>query len=216
MPKPATSSSSASAAAPDATGAVDQRVVKALSHPLRTRILQRLGDGVASPNQLSRALDEPLGNVSYHVRILLEHECIELVDTRPRRGALEHFYRPLVRPMLGDSEWHALPATLRRQLTGRTLADLLEDARHAAETGGFDGEHVHVIRMLLDLDDAGWEALSALLNDTLEEAMRIEQASIDRRDGDGRRDVSSGEVGLLLFERPEPAAAGPATRRAAP
>jgi hypothetical protein len=47
---------------------------------------------VASPSELPDALGEPLGNVSYHVRILRELDCIELVRTEPRRGALEHFY----------------------------------------------------------------------------------------------------------------------------
>jgi DNA-binding transcriptional ArsR family regulator len=184
-------------------GAVDQRVVKALSHPLRTRILQRLGESIASPNQLATELGEPLGNVSYHVRILLEYECIELVDTRPRRGAIEHFYRPLVRPMLGDAEWQALPPTLRRQLAGRTLAQLVSEAREAAENGAFDAEHVHVMRMLFDLDEEGWRAMSALLDDTLAGAVRIHEESVARRAGaKDATQVRSGAVGLLLFERP--------------
>ena len=79
---------------------VDERLAKALSHPLRPRILQRLADGaVASPNQLAEALGERLGNVSYHVRILRELGLVELVRTEPRRGALEHFYRATSEPM---------------------------------------------------------------------------------------------------------------------
>jgi DNA-binding transcriptional ArsR family regulator len=190
-------------AASPAAGALDQRIVKALSHPLRTRILQRLGEGVASPNQLARALGEPLGNVSYHVRILLEHECIELVETRPRRGAIEHFYRPLIRPMLGDAEWQALPVALRRELSGRTLAELFAEARSAAEAGGFDGEHVHVARMRFALDEAGWEAMSALMAEALDGAMRIAEESLDRRAAGGEPPAPrAGEVGLVLFERP--------------
>ena len=68
--------------------ALDQRLIKALAHPLRERILQALNENVASPAQLARALDEPLGNVSYHVKILLECEAIELVRTAPVRGAI--------------------------------------------------------------------------------------------------------------------------------
>jgi hypothetical protein len=33
-----------------------------------------------------------LSNVSYHVRQLAKAGLIELVATRPRRGALEHYY----------------------------------------------------------------------------------------------------------------------------
>jgi DNA-binding transcriptional ArsR family regulator len=188
---------------PPVADPVDQRVVKALSHPLRTRILQLLSDRVASPNEMAKALGEPLGNVSYHVRILLDHECIELVETKPRRGALEHFYRPLMRPMLGDAEWQALSPELRSQITGRTLTDLFADARGALERGGFEGEHAHVVRMLLDLDGRGWNELDALVGRTLEELMRLQEESVNRRatrgDGDGDR---AGAIGLLVFERP--------------
>jgi hypothetical protein len=62
---------------------------KALASPVRLRILERLGDhGVASPGELADALGEPLGKVNYHVRILREHDCLDVVRTEPRRGAL--------------------------------------------------------------------------------------------------------------------------------
>ena len=55
-------------------------MAKALAHPLRARLFQRLAEGVASPNELSRELGEPLGNVSYHVKTLLKLGCVELVE----------------------------------------------------------------------------------------------------------------------------------------
>lgn len=48
---------------------------------------------VASPNELAEALDEPLTNVSYHVRMMHDLAVLELVEIEPRRGALEHYYR---------------------------------------------------------------------------------------------------------------------------
>jgi len=68
-------------------------LAKAAAHPLRVCILASLQQGLASPNQLAKELDEPLGNVSYHVKTLLDYGCVELVKTEPRRGAVEHFYR---------------------------------------------------------------------------------------------------------------------------
>lgn len=65
-------------------------------HPLRWQILTEMQSRKltpqASPNELHRTLDQPLGNVSYHVRILAEHGLIECVRTEQRRGALEHYY----------------------------------------------------------------------------------------------------------------------------
>jgi DNA-binding transcriptional ArsR family regulator len=67
---------------------------KAVAHPLRLRILETIEQlgGIASPNQIAGVLGEPLGNVSYHVKTLLEYGWLDLVKTEPRRGAVEHFY----------------------------------------------------------------------------------------------------------------------------
>jgi DNA-binding transcriptional ArsR family regulator len=72
-----------------------ERMAKANTHPTRRRILDALaGEEPMSPNGLSQQLDEPLGNVSYHVKTLVEDaQLLELVDTKQRRGALEHYYR---------------------------------------------------------------------------------------------------------------------------
>lgn len=68
---------------------------RALSHPLRIEILRALAiDGVEklSPRELHEDLEQPLGNVSYHVRTLNGLGLIRLVDKQPRRGAIEHYY----------------------------------------------------------------------------------------------------------------------------
>ncbi len=39
---------------------------------------------------MAKEFDESLPLVSYHVRILRELSCLELVRTTPRRGAIEH------------------------------------------------------------------------------------------------------------------------------
>src|SRR5215216_8183308 len=69
------------------TNISDPRYVKALSHPLRVRILALLQERTASPRELADWLDAPLGTVSYHVRTL--HDCgmIELVRESQVRGA---------------------------------------------------------------------------------------------------------------------------------
>ncbi len=74
--------------------AVDARVVKALSHPTRVRILELLQEReLASPVELAGQLGIPLGTVSYHVRRLEQLGFIELATRTQRRGAIEHHYR---------------------------------------------------------------------------------------------------------------------------
>ena len=182
---------------------LDERLAKALSHPLRQRILQRLNEGgVKSPNELSRELGDPLGNVSYHVRILRELDCVELVRTEQRRGALEHYYRATAQPWLDDKQWARLPAAFRRKTHGRTLSALLEAASDASQAGGFDDPEVTLAHVELELDDQGWKDMVQLLNDTHESALRINAESQKRQGKSGATgEAVRTELGLLHFRR---------------
>lgn len=75
----------------DASG--DQRLLKALAHPLRAKALPLFAEGMVSPIQAARQLDVDVSHLAYHIRVLHQLGFIELVETRQRRGALEHFYR---------------------------------------------------------------------------------------------------------------------------
>src|SRR4051794_26333096 len=67
----------------------------ALRHELRRRIMQILGrspNHPISPREVSGELQQPLSNVRYHVRVLAECKAINLVETKPVRGSMQHFY----------------------------------------------------------------------------------------------------------------------------
>jgi len=74
-------------------GALD-RVLSALSHPIRRRILGELANGPDSASSLARKFEMDLGVVSYHLNKVLAGQCkvVELVDTVPRRGSVEKIY----------------------------------------------------------------------------------------------------------------------------
>jgi DNA-binding transcriptional ArsR family regulator len=80
-------------------------VVKALSHPLRAAILERLEQVVLSPKELAHELGAPLSVISYHVQELHRLGLIELVRTEQRRGAVQHWYRGKVRAVLSRREF---------------------------------------------------------------------------------------------------------------
>src|SRR3954449_5452750 len=142
------------------------RIAKALAHPLRARILQRLGERVASPGDLAVELGAPLGVVSYHVRMLRDYECVELVRTEPRRGALQHFYRATARPRFDQEQWRTLPSGLRRELAAETIQELVDDLGVAADAGMLDDPQMTVERTPLVLDERGWNKLNRLLAPT--------------------------------------------------
>jgi DNA-binding transcriptional ArsR family regulator len=66
----------------------------AIAHPLRRRILRRLGERgePTSPIQLANELSGPLGKVAYHVRVLWRLGALSAAGEQQVRGAVEHFY----------------------------------------------------------------------------------------------------------------------------
>jgi DNA-binding transcriptional ArsR family regulator len=185
--------------------AVDSRLAKALAHPLRVQLLAALNEGVASPNELAKKLDEPLTNVSYHVRMLHDLGCIELVETEPRRGALEHYYRAVVRPFFGERDWKRLPKNARGSISDAVLQLVWEDASEAIKGGLFDErEDRHLSRSVLKVDEQGWEELHDLLAETLDGAMQIQADSASRASKDGDDTFS---VNLVMMTHPTPTSA---------
>src|SRR5919199_5634467 len=138
---------------PQDAGELDEGLLKAISHPLRHRLLGMLDGRVASPNQLARELGLPLGRVSYHIRLLSDLGAIELVRTEPRRGALEHFYRAVTTVWFSESDWQKLPRSARRGILGQNLQHIFSAVTAAAEGGGFDNTASVVLRAPLELDE---------------------------------------------------------------
>lgn len=143
---------------------LENSVAKAFAHPLRVRILGILNEKVASPNLLSQELDQSLNLVAYHVRVLEKYRCIELVDTKQRRGATEHFYRASASQLLSDSEMAHFEALEDRQLS----------------------------RTRMRVDERGWREVNELLEETRKELSRIESAArkrlrVNRETGTGAK-----------------------------
>jgi DNA-binding transcriptional ArsR family regulator len=182
---------------------ITQQLAKALAHPLRVRILTSLHKGISSPNQLSQELGEPLGNVSYHVKTLLEYDCVELVKTEPRRGAVEHFYRATERAFFSDSDWAKIPASARKGISGVTLESMGQDVTEAMVAGTIDGRtDTHVSLTGLLLDEKGWKELNGILLETLNRAIEIQEESASRL-ADDKSDAIPTKLAILHFESPQ-------------
>lgn len=80
-----------------------ERIVAALKHPWRVRILElAIAQDRVTPRDLAAELDVDLSRLSYHVRALRDAELLELVEVQPTRNALVHVYRaaPTAAPAL--------------------------------------------------------------------------------------------------------------------
>jgi Helix-turn-helix domain len=183
---------------------VEQIVAKAFAHPLRVQILIILNERVASPNLLAQELDQSLNLVAYHVRVLEKYDCIELVDTKQRRGATEHFYRATRRQFLSDAEWARMPQSLRPGLSGAMLKSMFDDIEEAVKSGTFDEkEDRHLTRTPLVVDKEGWSEVNALLLETYDKVMEIQSDSHARLGKSGEQGMNT-KVEMLHFLSPEP------------
>ncbi|MCW2987322.1 MAG: transcriptional regulator, ArsR family [Solirubrobacterales bacterium] len=182
---------------------VEQIVAKAFAHPLRVQILIILNERVASPNLLSQELDQSLNLVAYHVRVLEKYDCIELVDTKQRRGATEHFYRATRRQFLSDSEWARMPESLRPGLAGAMLKSVFDDVEEASKSGTLDevGD-LHLSRTPMVVDEQGWSDVSTVLKSTLDRVLEI-QAEASARIAAGDEPGILSKVHLLHFKSPD-------------
>jgi DNA-binding transcriptional ArsR family regulator len=192
---------------------VDTRVVKAIAHPLRHRILAILNERVASPKEIADELGEKLPNVSYHVKTLDELGAIELVDTAPRRGAVEHYYRALMRPFFSDESWAELPVSTRRSVFESNLRHIFRDVGAAVAGEGFDDPHTHVSRTPVVLDAKGYEQMTDLLAKTLDRVLDLQEKAASRMVRT-KEDGRVTEVVIMHFDKiPESAATTNPKRR---
>jgi DNA-binding transcriptional ArsR family regulator len=158
----------------------DPRYVKAMSHPLRVRILALLDERPASPVELSGWLGSTLGTTAYHVRTLERLGLIELMGESRVRGAVEHHYRARERPSVSDEAWAAAPAIAKQAAVSASLETIDAYAHAASEAGGFDDGDAHLTRAALHLDARGFEDVSQACLRILAQLDRIEEAATKR------------------------------------
>jgi len=183
---------------------VDPRLVKALDHVLRQHILLATVAGEVSPNELSKALDEGLSQVSYHVKVLRD-DCegmIEETRTEPRRGAVEHYYRASAKTLFPAKAWRRLKKGLRAVVGAGQASDLFNDLADALKAGKLQGDHDHITRTPLILDAEGERNVKAIAERATKEIENEQRSTAERMEkanGDGGK-ATGYTFALLAFE----------------
>lgn len=182
--------------------AIDQGFVKSLAHELRVEILAILTERMASPNELSKMLDEGLSQISYHVSVLRDYGRIELVKTEPRRGAVEHYYRATSKTLLPAKTWRGVKKGLRAVIGGGLASDLFNDLADALSAKKLTETGSHISRMPLVLDAEGQgnvEAMAERFTKEVEDEQRASVARAAKANGNAAS-VKGYTVGVLAFE----------------
>jgi hypothetical protein len=113
----------------------DRRLIKAIGHPVREHILAVFNERIASAREIGDELGADVSSFYHHIEELERLECIELVETKQRRGAKEHFFRAKASLFFDDAAWQLLPSTLKDDQTASILQLLLNDIVGALKRG---------------------------------------------------------------------------------
>ena len=180
---------------------INQRLIKALAHPLRVRILAYMNDREWSPNELSEKLNEGLSQVSYHVKVLKDFEMIEPTKTVPRRGAVEHYYRAIERAYIPRWMARLLPR-LGNEIVGSNILEAMEDDLVASIDSGkfYEREDTHASYTPVTLDSIGCEEADDVAIRAIGEILEIQGKSANRRaNGEGDGEYIPVSAAFLVF-----------------
>jgi hypothetical protein len=191
-----------------------ETICTVLKHPLRVRILEVLNEGPRSPSQFVEegliprqffsSYQQALSLAAYHFRELEKEGCLEVIESIPRRGAVEHVYRGLARVYFNDAEFERMPRSTRRKLSRISLQGLIARADRAVAEDTFDARtDRHLTWMPMQLDERGWKEVIATLAATFGELTQIRHDARDRLAASGE-EVVPATVAILGFESPPP------------
>lgn len=177
-----------------------------LAHPLRVRVLEILNERDMSPIEFCRdgygPADMDVSYVAYHFRELAQFGCLEVVETKKRRGSIEHVYRGLARAFFSDDHWARLTRAERAKISKTMVQGLLARIEGAMMSEAFDSRiDRHLSWVAMKLDEQGYGEMSAALATAFEEIERI-RSDAERRLDDLGEDGIPATCGLLGFPSP--------------
>jgi DNA-binding transcriptional ArsR family regulator len=173
-----------------------------VAHPTRVRAFSILAERTASPVEIAQEIGKDVGHVGYHVRKLQELNLIELVDERPVRGAVEHFYRAIARPVISEKEFAAQSLEEREGFTRYLLQLHVADISRAMDEHTIDArENRWVYRLPMVVDEEGFDELAALYSEIYERTLDIQARSDERRAGTDDEGISTMSTNMF-FETP--------------
>ncbi|HVV91419.1 MAG TPA: winged helix-turn-helix domain-containing protein [Solirubrobacterales bacterium] len=175
-----------------------------VAHPTRVRCFSILAERTASPVEIAQEIGKDVGHVGYHVRKLQEMNLIELVDERPVRGAVEHFYRAIERPILHEKEFAKQSIEEREVFTRYILQLHVADVARAMDEHTFDARpNRWILRTPLLVDEEGFDELAALHAEIYERTLDIQARSDERRTGTEDEGIPTMSA-TMFFETPAP------------
>lgn len=182
---------------------LDATLAAIVAHPVRARCLAILSERTASPAELSRELACSVGKAGYHVRKLAELGLVEEVGSRPVRGALEHFFRSIQRPLISNEESADRTPEEREAFIREACQLILTDAAASLDAGTFAKRFdYNACRTPMLIDEAGWAELRDIYDETLERTLEVQARAQERLLQDPDSETFPVTAATMVFERP--------------
>ncbi len=179
-------------------------LLKALAHPLKSRILVALAETQASPSELATRLDEDFQTVARHVRELRRTDppLIEEVGQMTVRGGTGHIYKTVGRPVLELGPWESMPQLFREIHSTQAGQMLLGDLAEAIKAGTFDKRSERTMQRIPGTaDEQGLREIEAEMVAVRERVIEILAKSAGRIAEEGTEGFKV-SVSTLAFEVP--------------
>lgn len=183
---------------------LEEQLALVISSGITVKVLTALFESAASPKEIGARLELKVPTVCHHVRKLERMGMAELVEEREVRGAIQHVYRAVMRPLVSTEEWEKLSVAERQRFSLWIVQLILADAAKSFDAGVFDARSSrHLSRTPLVVDEEGLGEVAEIQNRALNEIIQVEAVSAERM-------VNSGEAGINLvsammcFELPSP------------
>lgn len=179
---------------------IEEVVSYAVGHRIRVQVLSLLNEGVYTPDEISRIIEEPLNKVSHHVAELLDAGSIELARTEQVRNTTRHYYRAVEMPFYSDEEVAAMPAQQRQVGAGLILQSIMAEAMSAFWAGKMHDPHACLAWRWFNVDEQGREELNEEVARSWARIQEIEAEAINRTAQSGE-ETTSMIVASMCFER---------------
>lgn len=157
-----------------------QRMAKAMSNPLRVRIVAGASLRTMSPRQFFDECNvegHSLSTVGKHFRKLAGYGYLDVIERKSgdgRRGGVETFYRASRRTVFDEATWPNLPLPVKSSVTFEIFRAYVERMKRALTAGTIDErDDRHFTWSSLLLDEQGWKELIGKIDALFYEAFEI-------------------------------------------
>lgn len=179
---------------------IEEVVTYAVGHRTRVHILIVLNEGTYTAAQIAKLIDEPLNNVSNHIRELLDAGSIELAGTEQKGNLLQHVYRAVEIPFYSRQDAEAMTPEQRQVTAGLIVQSAAAEVMAALWAGKLTEPRTWLAWDWFNLDQSGREDLEDAQQQYWERVQEIEVEATNRRAASGE-EAQSMLVTVFGYER---------------